>query len=50
MISLAVFHGFNGLRQVLDEYVDAAGRRVIVAHLDLAADRRCSWASGRTRS
>jgi succinate dehydrogenase / fumarate reductase membrane anchor subunit len=28
MINLAVFHGFNGLRQVLDEYVTRAGRRV----------------------
>ena len=25
MINLAVLHGFNGLRQVLDEYVDPAG-------------------------
>jgi succinate dehydrogenase / fumarate reductase membrane anchor subunit len=30
MINLAVFHGFNGLRQVLDEYVTRAGRRVFV--------------------
>jgi succinate dehydrogenase / fumarate reductase membrane anchor subunit len=29
MINLAVFHGFNGLRQVLDEYVTRPGRRVI---------------------
>jgi succinate dehydrogenase / fumarate reductase membrane anchor subunit len=29
MINLAMFHGFNGLRQVLDEYVSRAGRRVI---------------------
>ena len=29
MINLAVFHGFNGLRQVLDEYVVRPGRRVI---------------------
>src|SRR3954447_20255188 len=28
MINLAMFHGFNGLRQVLDEYVTGAGRRV----------------------
>ena len=28
MINLAMFHGFNGLRQVLDEYVTRAGRRV----------------------
>lgn len=31
MINLAVFHGFNGLRQVLDEYIVGRGRRV-VAH------------------
>ncbi len=30
MINLAVLHGFNGLRQVLDEYVTKPGRRVIV--------------------
>jgi succinate dehydrogenase / fumarate reductase membrane anchor subunit len=30
MISLATFHGFNGLRQVLDEYVHKPGRRVLV--------------------
>src|SRR3954449_11857343 len=30
MINLAVFHGFNGLRQVLDEYVIRPGRRVVV--------------------
>jgi succinate dehydrogenase / fumarate reductase membrane anchor subunit len=30
MISLAMFHGFNGLRQVLDEYVINPGRRVVV--------------------
>jgi succinate dehydrogenase membrane anchor subunit len=30
MINLAMFHGFNGLRQVLDEYVTRPGRRVIV--------------------
>ena len=29
MINLAVLHGFNGLRQVLDEYVIRPGRRVI---------------------
>ncbi|MFO0910631.1 MAG: succinate dehydrogenase hydrophobic membrane anchor subunit [Isosphaeraceae bacterium] len=29
MINLAVFHGFNGLRQVLDEYVIRPGRRVM---------------------
>ena len=29
MINLAVFHGFNGLRQVLDEYVTRPGRRVV---------------------
>ena len=28
MINLAVLHGFNGLRQVLDEYVLRPGRRV----------------------
>jgi succinate dehydrogenase / fumarate reductase membrane anchor subunit len=28
MIGLAVIHGFNGLRQVLDEYVIHPGRRV----------------------
>jgi len=31
LINLAVLHGFNGLRQVLDEYVTRPGRRV-VAH------------------
>ena len=31
MINLAMIHGFNGLRQVLDEYVVRPGRRV-VAH------------------
>jgi succinate dehydrogenase / fumarate reductase membrane anchor subunit len=30
MINLAVIHGFNGLRQVLDEYVTKPGRRVIL--------------------
>jgi succinate dehydrogenase / fumarate reductase membrane anchor subunit len=30
MINLAVIHGFNGLRQILDEYVTKPGRRVIV--------------------
>ncbi len=30
MISLAVLHGFNGLRQVLDEYVIRSGRRVFL--------------------
>jgi succinate dehydrogenase / fumarate reductase membrane anchor subunit len=30
MINLAVIHGFNGLRQILDEYVTRPGRRVIV--------------------
>lgn len=30
MISLAMFHGFNGLRQVLDEYVINPSRRIIV--------------------
>jgi succinate dehydrogenase / fumarate reductase membrane anchor subunit len=30
MIVLAVVHGFNGLRQVLDEYVVRANRRVVV--------------------
>jgi succinate dehydrogenase / fumarate reductase, membrane anchor subunit len=30
MINLAVLHGFNGLRQVLDEYVIRPGRRVVV--------------------
>jgi succinate dehydrogenase / fumarate reductase membrane anchor subunit len=29
MINLAVLHGFNGIRQVLDEYVTRPGRRVI---------------------
>lgn len=29
MINLAVFHGFNGLRQILDEYVTRPGRRVV---------------------
>jgi succinate dehydrogenase / fumarate reductase membrane anchor subunit len=29
MINLAVLHGFNGIRQVLDEYVTAPGRRVL---------------------
>jgi len=29
MINLAVLHGLNGLRQVLDEYVVGPGRRVI---------------------
>jgi succinate dehydrogenase / fumarate reductase membrane anchor subunit len=28
MISLAVLHGFNGFRQILDEYVIRPGRRV----------------------
>jgi succinate dehydrogenase / fumarate reductase membrane anchor subunit len=28
MINLAVIHGFNGIRQVLDEYVTRPGRRV----------------------
>ncbi|WP_422930955.1 succinate dehydrogenase hydrophobic membrane anchor subunit [Singulisphaera sp. PoT] len=30
MINLAVLHGFNGLRQILDEYINRPGRRVIV--------------------
>jgi succinate dehydrogenase / fumarate reductase membrane anchor subunit len=30
MINLAVFHGFNGLRQVLDEYVQRAGIRKLI--------------------
>jgi succinate dehydrogenase / fumarate reductase, membrane anchor subunit len=30
MINLAMMHGFNGLRQVLDEYVIRPGRRVVV--------------------
>src|SRR5436305_3586494 len=30
MINLAVIHGFNGLRQVLDEYVVKPGKRVVV--------------------
>ncbi len=30
LINLAVLHGFNGLRQVLDEYVLRPGRRVLV--------------------
>lgn len=29
MINLAVFHGFNGLRQILDEYVIRPGKRVL---------------------
>ncbi len=29
MINLAVIHGFNGLRQILDEYVIRPGRRVL---------------------
>ncbi len=29
MISLAVFHGLNGLREILDEYITAPGRRVV---------------------
>src|SRR3954451_15608720 len=29
MINLAVLHGFNGIRQVLDEYVTGPGRRVL---------------------
>ncbi len=29
MINLAVLHGFNGIRQVLDEYVTRSNRRVI---------------------
>ena len=29
MINLAVLHGSNGLRQVLDEYVIGPGRRVL---------------------
>jgi succinate dehydrogenase / fumarate reductase membrane anchor subunit len=30
MINLAVIHGFNGLRQILDEYIVKPGRRVVV--------------------
>ena len=30
MVNLAMLHGFNGLRQVLDEYVIRPGRRVAV--------------------
>ena len=30
MINLAVLHGFNGLRQILDEYVIRRNRRVLV--------------------
>ena len=30
MVVLAVFHGMNGLREVLDEYVVRPGRRVLV--------------------
>lgn len=30
MINLAVLHGFNGLRQILDEYVIRPNRRVLV--------------------
>lgn len=33
MINLAVLHGFNGLRQVLDEYVIRRNRRVLVRTL-----------------
>ena len=40
MISLATFHGFNGLRQVLDEYVTKPARRVIVHTLIWT----CMWA------
>ena len=39
MINLAVLHGFNGLRQVLDEYVIRPGRRVHRPHPDLDARR-----------
>ena len=37
LINLAVFHGFNGLRQILDEYVTRPGRRVAVHTLVWAA-------------
>jgi succinate dehydrogenase / fumarate reductase membrane anchor subunit len=30
MINLAVLHGFNGIRQVLDEYVTRPSRRVLI--------------------
>jgi succinate dehydrogenase / fumarate reductase, membrane anchor subunit len=33
MINLAVIHGFNGLRQILDEYITKPGRRIIVTTL-----------------
>ncbi len=33
MIALAVIHGFNGLRQVLYEYVNRPGRRVVAGTL-----------------
>ena len=33
MINLAVIHGFNGLRQILDEYITKPGRRIIVSTL-----------------
>ncbi len=43
MINLAVLHGFNGLRQVLYEYVAQASRRRVMAshtaHLDRRGDR-----------
>ncbi|MGP0064827.1 MAG: succinate dehydrogenase hydrophobic membrane anchor subunit [Isosphaeraceae bacterium] len=33
MINLAVLHGFNGLRQILDEYVTRPNRRVLLRTL-----------------
>jgi succinate dehydrogenase / fumarate reductase membrane anchor subunit len=30
MVVLAVIHGLNGLRQILDEYIVSPGRRVVV--------------------
>ena len=33
MISLAVLHGCNGLREILDEYIARAGRRVLASTL-----------------
>jgi succinate dehydrogenase / fumarate reductase membrane anchor subunit len=37
MINLAVLHGFNGIRQVLDEYVTRASQRVMAHTLIWAA-------------
>src|SRR3954466_15687399 len=38
MINLAVFHGFNGLRQILDEFIVRPGRRA-VAHTLICTPR-----------